>query len=70
MAEHGKLVCLLEQHKASLCHPPTDCPECRGCGREETEALRRKAAIRAGGARLDKATGKYCLKIRKEREHD
>lgn len=66
MAERGKPVCLLERGEAGLCHPPTDCPECRSCGWEETEALRRRAAIRAGGVRLDKATGKYCLKIRKE----
>ncbi|MCD8368276.1 MAG: hypothetical protein LUC48_09690 [Clostridiales bacterium] len=70
MAEHGKSVCLLEQHKASLCHPPTDCAECHSCGWEQTELLRRKAAVRAGGVKLDRASGKYCLKVRKEHNSD
>ncbi|MCD7919483.1 MAG: hypothetical protein LUG45_05320 [Clostridiales bacterium] len=44
---------------------PDDCP---ACGWERREMERRKAAIRAGGATLDKSTGKYCLKLKNRME--
>ncbi len=70
MAEQTEIFCALERGKVSLCHPPADCDECHRCGWEQTEALQRKAAIRAVWEKPYMETGEYCLKLRKEKKHD
>ena len=61
------IICTVAKRNGCNCTSPGEMGACGHCGFEQTEMLRRKAAIRRDGLTRDRETGKYYLKIRKEK---